>query len=55
MPPRYGYVPVRQSLIEWARAPSNRVRIKAEEWEEYEKRYPAIKNKDVFLSIGEWA
>jgi alpha-N-arabinofuranosidase len=55
MPPRYGYVPVKQSLIEWARVPSNRVRIKAEEWAEYEKRFPAINEKKIFLSIDEWA
>ena len=55
MPPRYGYVPVKRSLIEWARVPSNRMRIKAEEWAEYEKRYSAIKDKNVFLSIDEWA
>ncbi|HKR85625.1 MAG TPA: hypothetical protein VJS37_15810, partial [Terriglobales bacterium] len=55
MPPRYGYVPVKQSLIEWARVPSNRVRIKAEEWVEYENRYPAIKDKNILLSIDEWA
>lgn len=55
MPPRYGYVPVKQTLIEWARVPSNRVRIKAEDWAEYEKRYPAIKDKNIFLSIDEWA
>ena len=55
MPPRYGYVPVKQSLIEWARVPSNRVRIKAEEWAQYEKLFPAIKDKKIFLSIDEWA
>lgn len=55
LPPRYGYVPVKQSLIEWARVPSNRVRIKAEEWAQYEKRFPAIKDKKIFLAIDEWA
>jgi alpha-L-arabinofuranosidase len=55
MPPRYGYVPVKQSLIEWARVPSNRVRVKAEEWGQYEKLFPAIKDKKIFLSIDEWA
>jgi alpha-N-arabinofuranosidase len=55
MPPRYGYVPVKQSLIEWARVPSNRVRVKAEEWEHYLQLYPAIKDKNIFLSIDEWA
>ena len=55
MPPRYGYVPVKQSLIEWARVPSNRVRVKAEEWAHYQELYPEIKNKKIFLSIDEWA
>jgi len=55
MPPRYGYVPVKQSLIEWARVPSNRVRVKAEEWAQYQKLFPAIKEKNIFLSIDEWA
>jgi alpha-L-arabinofuranosidase len=55
MPARYGYTPVKQSLIEWARVPSNRVRVKAEEWAQYEKLFPAIKDKKVFLSIDEWA
>jgi alpha-N-arabinofuranosidase len=55
MPPRYGYVPVNQSLIEWARVPSNRVRVKAEEWTHYQELYPAIKDKKIFLSIDEWA
>jgi alpha-N-arabinofuranosidase len=55
MPPRYGYVPVKQSLIEWARVPSNRVRVKAEEWAHYQELYPAMKDKNIFLSIDEWA
>ena len=55
MPPRYGYVPVKQSLIEWARVPSNRVRVKEEEWARYENLFPAIRDKKIFLSIDEWA
>jgi len=55
MPPRYGYVPAKQSLLEWARVPSNRVRIKAEEWKHYETQFPAIKDKKLFLAIDEWA
>ena len=55
MPSRYGYVPVKQSLIEWARVPSNRVRVKAEEWAQYEKLFPAIQDKKIVLSIDEWA
>jgi alpha-N-arabinofuranosidase len=55
MPPRYGYVPVEQSLLEWARVPSNRLRIKAEEWQDYRRRFPAIDEKKIFLSLDEWA
>jgi alpha-N-arabinofuranosidase len=55
MPPRYGYIPVEQTLVEWERVPSNRVRIKVEDWAEYEKRFPAIKDKKIFLAIDEWA
>jgi alpha-L-arabinofuranosidase len=55
MPSRYGYVPVKQSLIAWARVPSNRVRVKAEEWAHYQELYPMIKEKNIFLSIDEWA
>jgi alpha-N-arabinofuranosidase len=56
LPPRYGYVPrENESLGEWTRHPSNRVRIKAEEWEEYKKRFPAIVDKKIFMSMDEWA
>lgn len=50
-----GYVPVKQTLLEWARYPSNRVQMKAEEWAEYQKRFPAMVDKKVFLSIDEYA
>ena len=54
-PPDFGYVPVKESLNDWARCPSNRVRLKAEAWHEYLKRFPAMKNKKLFLAINEWA
>jgi alpha-L-arabinofuranosidase len=50
-----GYVKVDQTLLEWARYPSNRVREKAEEWQEYQKRFPAILDQKIFLSIDEYA
>ena len=50
-----GYVKVDQTLLEWARYPSNRVREKAEEWQEYQKRFPAMLEKKIFLSIDEYA
>ncbi len=54
-PNEAAYVNVDQTLLEWARYPSNRVRLKAEEWQEYEKRFPAMIDKKTFLSIDEYA
>jgi alpha-N-arabinofuranosidase len=54
-PQEAGYVNVEQTLLEWAHYPSNRVRLKAEEWQEYEKRFPAMRDKKIFLSIDEYA
>lgn len=42
-------------LMEWTRSPSNHVRMEAEEWAIYEKRFPAIREKRIFLSIDEYA
>jgi alpha-N-arabinofuranosidase len=50
-----GYVVVDQTPLEWARYPSNRVRLKAEQWQEYQKRFPAMLDKKIFLSIDEYA
>lgn len=55
LPGDYGYVPVEEPLVDWARRPSNRVRQKAEAWAEYVKRFPAMKEKKTFLAIDEWA
>jgi alpha-N-arabinofuranosidase len=52
---RPGYVPADETVLEWVRHPSNRVRLKAEEWQEYQRRFPAIINKKIFLSIDEYA
>ncbi len=49
------YVPVKESLVDWARRPANRVRLKAEEWEEYKKRFPALDDGKVKVSLDEWA
>jgi len=48
-------VKVSQTLQEYARYPANIVRVKAEEWQGYTQRYPAISTKKIFLSIDEWA
>jgi alpha-N-arabinofuranosidase len=49
-----GYVNVDLPLQEWARQPADRVEKKAEEWAEYEKRFPAMADKKIFLSIDEY-
>jgi len=54
-PNEAGYVPVEETLLEWVRHPSNRVAKKAEEWHEYEKRFPAMIDKRIFLSIDEYS
>jgi alpha-L-arabinofuranosidase len=50
-----GYVPVRESLLEWVRDPSDRAHLKAEEWEEYERLYPDMLKDKIFLSNDEYA
>ena len=42
-------------LIEYARSPSNQVRMKADEWQIYRQRFPAIDRDHIFLSIDEYA
>jgi alpha-L-arabinofuranosidase len=42
-------------LMEFVRSPSNQVRMKAEEWRIYQQRFPAIKDKRIFLAIDEYA
>ena len=49
-----GYVNVDETVLEWVRHPANRVQKKAEEWQEYVKRYPAILDKHIFLSVDEY-
>jgi alpha-L-arabinofuranosidase len=48
-------VDVTESLIDSVRRPANRVRSKAEAFEEYIKRFPALKAKPVPMAIDEWA
>jgi alpha-N-arabinofuranosidase len=47
--------PPDEELIEFARSPSNHVRMEAEEWKIYEQRFPAIKTDKIFLAIDEYA
>jgi alpha-N-arabinofuranosidase len=50
-----GYVKMDYPLLEWARYPANRVRVKAEQWEQYKKNFPEIEKQHKFLSIDEYA
>jgi alpha-L-arabinofuranosidase len=50
-----GYVPDEETVLEWVRRPSDRVHLKGEEWQEYEKRYPEMKTKNIFMSNDEYA
>ncbi len=50
-----GYVPARETVLQWVRAPSDRVRLKAEQWQAYERRFPAMKRDGIFMSIDEYA
>jgi len=47
--------PAADELLEFVRSPSNQVRMKAEEWGIYQQRFPAIKEKHIFLSMDEYA
>ena len=49
-----GYVDLPETELEFARHPANRVHKKAEEWAEYERLYPQIDEKKIFLSIDEY-
>ena len=50
-----GYVSVEQTPLEYARYAANVVRRKAEEWQGYQQRFPAMLDKKTFLSIDEYA
>jgi alpha-N-arabinofuranosidase len=54
-PTSAGYVNVEQTPLEFARYPANIVRLKAEEWQRYQERFPAMLQKKIFLSIDEYA
>jgi alpha-L-arabinofuranosidase len=47
--------PAGAELLEFARSPSNQVRMKALEWGIYQQRFPAMKDKHLFLSMDEFA
>lgn len=47
--------PAGEELIEFARAPSNQVQMKADEWAIYQQSFPAMEAKHIFLSMDEFA
>jgi alpha-N-arabinofuranosidase len=49
------YVKVDQTLLESSRYPADTVRLKAEEWQGYQKRFPQLVEKKIPLSIDEYA
>jgi alpha-N-arabinofuranosidase len=49
------WVKVDQTPLEWARYAGNVIRRKAEEWQGYQQRFPAMLAKKTFLSIDEYA
>jgi len=54
-PTDHAYVNVDQSPLEYARFAANVVHRKAEEWQGYQLRFPAMLDKKIFLSIDEYA
>jgi alpha-N-arabinofuranosidase len=50
-----GYVPAPRTTLQWVRAPSNRLHLKAEEWQRYERRFPAMARDKIFMSVDEYA
>jgi alpha-L-arabinofuranosidase len=47
--------PAEAELLEFVRSPSNQVRMKALEWGIYQQRFPAMKDRHIFLSMDEFA
>jgi alpha-N-arabinofuranosidase len=48
-------VDIRQTLLEWAQAPAQRVATMADCWEEYKKRFPRLDEGKVKVFFDEWA
>jgi len=47
--------PPEEELLEFARSPSNHVRMKAVEWDHYRHAFPIVDRDKIFLSIDEYA
>lgn len=50
-----GYVPDQETVLQWVRKPADRVHLKAEEWREYEHRFPRMVRQHIFMSMDEYA
>lgn len=50
-----GYDDVEQTPLEYARYPANIVQLRADEWQRYQQRFPAMLENHTFLSIDEYA
>lgn len=50
-----GLVPDQESVLEWVRKPSDRLHLKAEEWQEYERLFPAMLSSRIYMSNDEYA
>ncbi|KAA6460941.1 alpha-N-arabinofuranosidase [Acidobacteria bacterium AB60] len=50
-----GYVQDQETDLEWVRRAADRVHLKGEEWQEYEKRFPDMQAKGIFMSNDEYA
>jgi len=48
-------VDIRQTLVEWAQAPAQRVATMADCWQEYKKRFPKLDEGKVKVFFDEWA
>jgi alpha-N-arabinofuranosidase len=54
-PDKQDFVPVDEPLAYKARRLPNRVRCAVEAWEEYQKRFPALKMQSIPIALDEWA
>ncbi len=48
-------IPVEEPLVDAAHRPANRLRGKVEAYEEYARRFPALKSRRLQIAIDEWA
>jgi alpha-L-arabinofuranosidase len=46
--------PVNEPVVEQVRHQAHRIRAKSEEWEEYKRRFPALRDGKVKVALDEW-